>query len=1161
MDFENEKKPSFIRKIDWCAFWIATGFSFAIYLYTLAPTVTLEDSGELAVAGDWLGVPHPPGYPIWTILAWSFSKIFSFVTYLGQPNPAWSIALLSAVFGALAAGISAMLISRSGSHLLNQSWSETHQADQTTENIICCIGGVVSSLLFAFSPVMWSQANIVEVYSLNAFFLVLIFLLSYVWMCEPSDKLLYITAFVFGLGLTNYQVLLLAALPLVFIIMLKNPKLFRDLAIVGAPFIGFILMKGGINGFLESLNDSAGNLDRGIASTYVAADLFILALAYFLLPHGKVVAITFLFAQLGVAFYVYMPIVSDLRNPPMNWGYPRTWQGFKHAITRGQYEKLNPTEVFSAHFIRQMGSYLLDLTKQFYLPVALLGFLPFTVWRVNVGKKRFNALYFAIACALVSTLLLVIEPFGVRWDKVSVIGIFAVMGIGFMTILVNVTMEFWSKIFDKESTWTDIIVSVFILLVGVAIYAYCVHGLFGAIKSLTEPLRSAKVNLSGEQVTSIFLKTIGLAALMIIPLATKTVIIRLRKTRYSPEMSIDLTSQKWIIAILIGFLTMSLLLIVLANPKGDIQDNFIQKVKFISSHALYAMWIGYGLIFFLGMIITLTRKRKDLQCLALGLACLLPLAPLYKNYFDPVILKEYGGAEQNGHDFGWQFGNYQLRGAAAITEELSPEEEPLPNPQFPPAMTQDAIFFGGTDPGRFVPTYMIYSARVRSDVFLITQNALADNTYLNVMRDLYGDDIWIPSQSDSAQSFKIYVDEVNAGKRPRNAELKVEGGRVQVSGALGVMEINGILCSMIFDHNNWKHDFYVEESYVIGWMFPYLSPHGLIMKINQNPTPITPEMVNNDMDFWDWYTRRLTDNNRFTRDIVAMKSFDKLRAAISGLYASRGMLKEAERAYQEARILYPLSPEANFRLAQEVLGRQGRFDEIENMLELLGKEDPGNTKVPEYLKNIKNMKNMTNRMIELEKLVPKLNIDNALELCRLYQQSGNIPKLRNMTQNITNNTNLPPQHMFALATILHAAHQYDEMNKCLAFCLEKIAPNTAPPQTYLQMAQMFAASQNHNGMREALAKYLTLTPADWRGWLDMAKIELLLNNTAGASKAVNNAIQYGGNEAIQIINSDPNLAPLRRNNAPINIPQNLLGIPSSQPNRNIDQLPSNLTPR
>ena len=122
--------------------------------------------------------------------------------------------------------------------------------------------------------------------------------------------------------------------------------------------------------------------------------------------------------------------------------------------------------------------------------------------------------------------------------------------------------------------------------------------------------------------------------------------------------------------------------------------------------------------------------------LGIIITLLLPLSLIWQNQYDERIINSTGGNEQNGHDFGWQFGNYQLRGVDAIKEELKPGEAPPPNPQYPPEMEPNAVFYGGTDPGRFVPTYMIYSAKVRSDVFLITQNALADNTYMNVMRDL-----------------------------------------------------------------------------------------------------------------------------------------------------------------------------------------------------------------------------------------------------------------------------------------------------------------------------------------------------------------------------------------------------------------------------------------
>ena len=108
----------FFSKSDRAAFWAGPAISFLVYFLTCAPTVSLEDCGELATAGDYAGVPHPPGYPSWTMCAWVFSRLLSWVAFRGQPNPAWAIAVMSAFWGALACGITAMLVSRTAADLL-----------------------------------------------------------------------------------------------------------------------------------------------------------------------------------------------------------------------------------------------------------------------------------------------------------------------------------------------------------------------------------------------------------------------------------------------------------------------------------------------------------------------------------------------------------------------------------------------------------------------------------------------------------------------------------------------------------------------------------------------------------------------------------------------------------------------------------------------------------------------------------------------------------------------------------------------------------------------------------------------------------------------------------------------------------------------------------
>lgn len=1290
IDEQSESRSErFFRPVDWSAFWASCIVAFGVYFYTMAPTVGLEDAGELAVAGDYLGVPHPPGYPIWTIISWFFARVFGFITFRGQPNPAWAVTLVSVVFGAITSGMTAMLISRSGADLLAASREDSHTANRRTDALICWTGGVVGSLIFSFSPVMWSQSVIIEVYSLNAFFLVLVFLLSYWWMRRPTDKLLFVTAFVFGLGLTNYQVLLLAALALVVVILLRDVELFRDFLIIGilfmvtitimklaslppepnfgklkaladpafssitshtplrltprhymailfslatvvtaslvarhmwkprtwpviplavmavgvvvllvalsripdaAPvpakpdeevfswgryYLGFLAMMGALVFLCVSIPRGhmlavalvaievtlAVLLRKGALFSlhhplslwfgfYIFLNFLFLGLAWYALPRGRTVALSFLMAELGVAFYAYMPIVSDLRNPPMNWAYPRTWEGFKHAITRGQYERIAPANAFSLRFLHQIGAYLTDLREQFTLPIALLGFLPFTVWQMRAFGRRIKALNVAITLSIAASVFVVVEkvafPGGSALTtvyKLLILGVVVMLGAGGLALFTSQAREMLARLPGKARARMSERVTLGLVLIGaVMLYLLYAAMLSLSIADVTAPLRDASTELAPGQMRDIIGQVAGLILLIIGPAVAVAIIAWLMDSRHEFRVVIDHNSQQWVIATLIGFLAMSIVLIALANPKGDIQDSFIQRVKFISSHALYAFWIGYGLIFGLAFVDTLFRNNTGIKWLSIGTALCLALVPLQQNATNSELIRKLGGAEQHGHDFGWQFGNYQLRGAAAISEELAPDEEPLPNPFFPREMTRDAVFFGGTDPGRFVPTYMIYSARVREDVYLITQNALADNTYMSVMRDLYGDQIWIPAQPDSAKAFQRYVDEVKSGKRRRNADLRIENGRVQVSGALGVMEINGILAQMIFEYNNYKHDFYVEESYVIPWMYRYLTPHGLIMKINAERSRLTPDIIRKDQYFWDWYTRRLLSDAKFTRDVVARKSFSKLRSAIGGLYSNRMKLRDAEEAFQQARLLYPLSPEANFRLVQEVLMRRRRFAEAQSVMKTFGEADPGNVKVPKFLNHLERIQGITERIRELEatRKQGRMNATAALELAELYRQAGQTSLFKQMMKGILKTKNLDYRVVFRAAQLLANAKQYGQMETALQLYLERL-PDDAKPQHLLTVAQMYAQAQNPARMSDVLGRYLARVPNDWRAWLDQSALLLTLRKTGPATKALEQALRLGGNKALSIVRTDDRFTPIR--NKAMQQSQRLMGLP------------------
>ena len=961
-------KKSFFRRSDWIAFGVTFLISLITYTLTLQPTVGLEDSGELIVASDYLGVPHPPGYPIWTLLTWAFQWVFHKVTFHGYPNPAWGVNFFSAFTGAAACGILALLVSRSGMDFLRNLKKESEVLGEQTESLFCSVAGISAGLLLAFSQGLWSQSVIAEVYAPNILFQTAVLLFLYRWMSEPDNpKPLFLAAFIFGLGLTNHQTLMFMGAAFGVGIILRNLKLARDFAIVG---VFYVLMVA-----LNIRGPEAWAWNQGWDSPafwFWSAYAVVIPVLGLFLPNGRTVCATYLLMLLGLSFYLYMPFASD-QNPPINWGYPRTWDGLMHAITRGQYEKVTLANVFSFTFLLQIGAYLRDLRAQFLLPIAALALIPFA---------------------------------SVRW------------------------------------------------------------------------------------------------------LGKKNVF--------------------WLLTTLVSFIAVGLLFMILQNPKVDMQTLFIARVQYIQSHAVYAIWIGYGLLLLMAWLEAKVQANSLTKWVGVAMVALLPFSLVAKNYFSEQQETVVGGSEQNGHDFGWQFGNWQLRGVEGIKEDLlyycgkdqeKFEEEwaKYPTPGYPKPMGTNAVFFGGTDPGRFVPTYMIYCPQVRPDVYLITQNALADPTYMAVMRDLYGDQIWIPSQLDSNAAFQEFYETA-----AQNEGVSASGGRIQVQGVAQVMQINGILCKQIFDHNQFvtevktdestrqsgaavvpmdpvgpdgtlrQRDFYVEESYAIPWMYPYLTPHGLIMKLNNKPTTITKEMIENDHAFWSWYVDRLVNDRNFQRDIVARKSFSKLRSSIAGLYSARGYAKEAEFAFKQAVELYPFSPEAVFRLADLYI-RMQRYDEARTVIEEFGKKDPYHDRTQPVLEQIERIKTWTTRKAELELSAQgkPLDINKAFELITLYNLLQEHAKTQSMVQQVL------------------AAQIPSQMKKQLAIKLAEMRR--------LDLAEA------------ALVKYLSEKPGDAGGRIDLAVVRLGRNHVDQALKALETAVSKGGEPVRLLIQKDARLQPLYNN--------------------------------
>ena len=1118
------KSGPFFSRADWAAALIATLISLGVYLYTLAPNVTLEDSGELAVGSMYAGVPHPPGYPMWTIYSWFFTKIIPF------SNIAWRVAVSSAVAAALSSGLLTLMITR-GSAIILDSFGQSKDLSSKQVRNLCMAAGISSGLIFAFNGFIWSQAVIVEVYTLGilTFTLTLTFLMR--WFFQPQKRIyLYLAYFVFGLCFVNHQTLILAAVGIEIFILLADPKLGRDFL-----YGNCVLYVLGLFLSLKGAGDaSTGNPGLFILFNLVGSLLmtllismtikmpkfgltalagmayFCLALVFGLFWNSALDKSQFIIANTVVKFwgslnllfllcliayswifsktkekgllvnwmallntraawitaallYFYMPIAS-MTNPPMNWAYPRTVQGFKHSFTRGQYDRIAPSNItrmlIDSNYVEKSSKNQKTIFNGGQLAIF-----------IDEAKQEFSLSYLALAF---------------------------------------IPMAFVYRLRLREIKWILGLTGIFISFTLLLIYL---------INPTADEL-NRHLNKVFFAPTHIFIAGgigIGLAVI-----------------------GTTLQRANSFIYILI-FLTGLIIWEVIESI------HILKTTVFMMKHA--ASFTGLTLLIILIGIGITARTGISKQSLTLAAAlvfCALPFRPALNNWAEN---------EQRNHLFGYWYGHDMFTPPFNIYSE----------------MKKDAILFGGTDPGRFCPTYMIFCESFtdpkhknksdpdfnRRDVYLITQNALADGTYLQYIRAHYnrstqkdpeffatlvsivnksekrflincilfiglilgvvmifyavnniessinknhfwGIGAWgacillicsacfpaslkkisetadkvfsqlgskietnrrqkgvypqkeinTPSSFDNQVAFAGYY--ADAKERLIKGQLKsgedvrlvfnflctnqvcrtqqqevthqqvvvdrntaplltqlekhnlpcpkcqqpmpMPEPQVSVQGTTAVMDINARLAKMIFEQNP-DHDFYVEESFPLDWMYPHLQPFGIIMKLQREQIPEFKESVfTKDRLFWSNYSKRLIGNwinedtkiseicewaeltylrhdlkdfegsREFIRDNDAQKGFSKLRSAIAGLYSWRALNtkdkqlklrynREAHFAYRQAFAFGAINPETVFKFIN-LLIRMGHHDDAILVAQTYYRLDPANPSSLIFIKQV-----------------------------------------------------------------------------------------------------------------------------------------------------------------------------------------------------------------
>ncbi|MFQ5835141.1 MAG: DUF2723 domain-containing protein [bacterium] len=170
---------------------ILSTLTFVVYAFTAAPGVTLADSADFQMGVLTLGIVHPPGYPLYTVLGHLFSL-------LPFGDPAFRVNLFSALWGSLCLGVLFLILK-----VLS----------------IERIHAVFAALFLGFTSVFWVQTGVAEVYSFNGFLIACIFFWILSYNRDKKKSQLYLIFLTTGLALSNhYPLVILSCVGLVFLL-------------------------------------------------------------------------------------------------------------------------------------------------------------------------------------------------------------------------------------------------------------------------------------------------------------------------------------------------------------------------------------------------------------------------------------------------------------------------------------------------------------------------------------------------------------------------------------------------------------------------------------------------------------------------------------------------------------------------------------------------------------------------------------------------------------------------------------------------------------------------------------------------------------------------------------------------------------------------------
>jgi hypothetical protein len=314
--------------------------SLIVLLFSFQRGVPYWDCGEFIATAATMGVPHPPGAPLFTLIG----RIFIMLPF--GDNPAVKMNFISVLGSAFTVMFLFLIISET---LI--LWKKN--VETLSDKIIVFGSAAIGALAYSFSDSFWFNAVEAEVYASSMFFFSAVVWLGLKWYVLPDrkglEKYLIFAGYLIGLAIGIHQLSLLAFFFIAWLVYFKET---REITIPNfllfclcAPFVFFIIYPGIVE-WIPSMLD--GSMDSPIKIT----DSEFLKILPLLITLGsiygiyythkrkkKILNIAFISVTLILLGYTTYGVVIFRAhdNPPLNMGNPSTTQSFVDYMERKQY--------------------------------------------------------------------------------------------------------------------------------------------------------------------------------------------------------------------------------------------------------------------------------------------------------------------------------------------------------------------------------------------------------------------------------------------------------------------------------------------------------------------------------------------------------------------------------------------------------------------------------------------------------------------------------------------------------------------------------------------------------------------------------------------------------------------------------------------------------